>query len=55
MCLCHLGTFRNNVEVEMAGCELLWIQESSFYCDGIFKLLPRCGMYINVLRDCGEK
>jgi hypothetical protein len=44
-----LDSFHGNVEVEMAIREWLWMQESGFYHDRIFKVIPKCDKCINVL------
>jgi hypothetical protein len=41
--------------MEMAVGEWLQIKEPNFYCDRIFKLMPRWDKCINVLRDYVEK
>lgn len=47
----HLGgrRFHNNDEVEMSICEWLPMQETNFHGDGIFKLVPGWGKYVNIL------
>jgi hypothetical protein len=39
----------------MAVGEWLQMQDPDFFCDGIFKLVPRCVKVINVLGDYVEK
>jgi hypothetical protein len=50
-----LAIFQNSEEVKMAVREWLRIQELEFRHEGRFKLVPRCGKYINVFGDCVEK
>jgi pentatricopeptide repeat protein len=40
----HMGSRRDykNGEMEMAVSAWLRMQESDFYCNGIFKVVPRC-------------
>jgi hypothetical protein len=41
--------FYNKEEDTMVAHEWLWIQESNFYCDRIFKLMPRWDKCINCM------
>jgi len=54
---CHMRSRRDykNGEMEMAVCEWLRMQESDCYCNGFFKVVPRCNKCIYVLTDFAEK
>jgi hypothetical protein len=49
------STLHNNKEAEIAFPERSRMQEPIFYCDGVFKLVPRLYKYMNILRDYIEK
>ena len=47
--------FHSNEEFEIAVCEWVQMHKPDFYCDGIFKLVPKWGKCINTLKDYDEK
>jgi len=52
MLFCQLVTFHNSEEVEMALREWLRIQDSDFYLNWIFKLVPgwgKCAIMFSIM------
>jgi hypothetical protein len=53
----NLGShqFHNNEELEMAVGEWVQMHEPDLYCNGIFKLMPKCDKCINTFKEYDEK